>query len=392
MLKKFFTTSSTPVQILQQAQALKRNKEIYEAIALLEQANQQKKDSRLLHLLANFLLETGNYQRINQLDEIKAVDPRCYAIASRLMNANLKNPEQLCTDGHEPLENVAYVSMVKDEEDIVLYNLIWHYRLGLRKFFVIDNMSKDSTAQQIKLFGQMFADAQVFVLHDPVIAHYQGRKMTGASRFVMAMWPEIEWLVLVDADEMLSPTIPLNAVFADVPKAAEAIIVPKSVYYLVNGDATDNSDTFFNRIKYRKPLSYVSNKVIMRASSKVDISQGNHRIFYQDGTEVKNYWSHRSLSYREFPIRSFSQYKSKMVNGGEAIVAAKKQGFEDVGGGHWQAVYNLYLQQGEDGLRKKMQAIIANNSQIENIYDPFPMDKVLGSLSVKQKQLLASLL
>ena len=383
--------SITPVRILEQAQVLKHQNKIIEAIALLEDANKKKKDCRIIHLLANLLLETANYQRINALTEIRECDPRSYAIANRLVNTNLSSIEPLCLEGHKPLENAAYITMVKDEEDIILYNLIWHYELGFRKFFLIDNLSKDRTAQQIKLFEQCFNDTQVFLLHDPVVGYYQGQKMTGACRFVMSLWTEIEWLVLIDADEFLCPNQPLHQILSRIPSKIEAIIVPKSVYCLMEGDSTEDTDTFFRRIKYRKPLSHISNKVIMRANLQFDISQGNHRIFSGEGQEIKNYWCDEYLAYREFPVRSHTQYLRKMVNGGQAIMAAKQQGFNRVGGVHWEAIYNLYLKQGEVGVRQKLQAIIAKNSQGDRLLDPFPLDSIIDGLDDQKKAVLASL-
>jgi hypothetical protein len=367
--------------VLEQAKTLKRQNKIEEAIEILEKANKDSKDNRIIHLLANFLLDSGNYQRIIQLSEIQKVESRCYAIAQYLANISLNNTDPLCLEGHQPLSNAAFITMIKDEEDIILFNLIWHYHLGLRKFFIIDNLSTDQTLQQIKLFENLFEDTRVFILHDPIVAHYQGKKITGATRFVMSLWPEIEWFFLVDADEFLCSTQPVHQVLSAIPASVDAIVVSKSMYILTSQDAAENNDLFFRRIQHRKPLTHISNKLIIRANFQVEISQGNHRLFSINKQEI-NYQSVPYFSYREFPIRSHQHYLQKTKNGGRAIAEAKQQGFNQVGGNHWEAAYNLYLKEGEAGVRKRLNTVITKNANEATIFDPFPLVQITNKLNI----------
>jgi hypothetical protein len=380
-----------PQPILEQAQDLKHQKKMAEAIQLLEDASKDQDNFRIMHLLANLLLEAGHYQKIYDLPQIRQHDSRSYAIASALLAQETASVAPLCRQGHEPLANAALVTMIKDEADIILYNLMWHYSLGFRKFFIIDNLSADQTIHKIKLFEEQFSDTMVYILHDPVVAHFQGKKITGACRFVMALWPELEWLALVDGDEFLCTTEPLHSVLAALPEETEAVILPKSVYYLVSGDTVEEGDIFYRRIRHRTQVSHISSKVIMRARADFDVRQGNHRIFGPNGQEITAYTGSPQLTLREFPVRSRTHFKRKITNGGKAIAEAKRVGFNNVGGGHWELLYGLYQKEGETGLNRKFEEILQRNSSQATLTDPFPLDEVIAELSAQKAELLAAL-
>ncbi|MDD2725029.1 MAG: glycosyltransferase family 2 protein [Methylovulum sp.] len=381
MTKTIFNIPET----LNRAHELKRNNKIEEAIALLEEVNLNVEHDSVIRVLIWFLMDTLNYKRVAELPHAQKYDAASYVIAKGFLDGNLSSEDPICLEGHQVLDNVAFISMVKDEEDIIFYNLLWHYALGLRKFFLIDNLSTDRTLEYIKLFERLFEDSQVFILHDPVVAHYQGKKVTGACRFAMSLWDNLEWLVLTDADEFLCPKQPLHKIFDGIPKTIDAIVASKSFYNLVDGDSVEEDDLFFRRIGHRTPVTHTSSKVIMRANLQFNVSQGNHHIFAQDGKEISNYTSSLDLTYREFRMRSYPHHKKKVMNGGVAIAAAKQQGFMQVGGEHWEAVYNLYLKEGDVGLRRHLQNCINNSSRQTSIYDPLPLDKVIEKMDASKK-------
>ncbi|MDP2901794.1 MAG: glycosyltransferase family 2 protein [Methylovulum sp.] len=372
-------------EALNQAHDLKKKNKIDDAIALLEEVNDKGEHLSVVRTLASYLMDSLNYKKIVELPHIQKHDPRSYAIAASFLDGDVYDTNPICLDGHQVLEKVAFISMIKDEEDIIFYNLLWHYELGLRRFFIIDNLSTDRTLEYVKLFEQLFDDTQVFILHDPVVAHYQGKKITGACRFAMSLWNDLEWLVLTDADEFLCPMQPLHNLLERTPKTIDAIIVPKSFYNPVTGESAEDNDLFFRRITHRTPVTHISSKAIMRANPQFTVSQGNHHIFDREGSEIKNYACSLNLTYREFRMRSHSHYKQKVQNGGRAIAAAKQQGFAQVGGGHWEALYNLYLKQGEMGLRKNLERFMEKESSQTTLLDALPLDKIIAKMNASKK-------
>ncbi|MDD2725030.1 MAG: glycosyltransferase family 2 protein [Methylovulum sp.] len=371
-------------EILNQAHDLKKNHRIEEAIELLEKTNNEVEHIDVVRVLAWFLMDTLNYKKIVELQHIQKYDPRNYVIAKNFLDGNIYGTDPICLEGQQVLENVAYISMIKDEEDIIFYNLLWHYELGLRKFFLIDNLSTDKTLQRIKLFEKLFDDAEIFILHDPVIAHYQGKKITGACRFAMTLWDNLEWFLLIDADEFLCPLKPLHNLLDSTPKSIDAIVAPKSFYNLVPGESTEDNELFFRRIVHRTPITSISSKVIIRADLQFTVSQGNHLIIDQSGSEIKNYGCSLDLTYREFRMRSYTHHKKKVLNGGIAIAAAKQQGFTQVGGGHWEAVYNLYLKEGDIGLRRHLNDCINIYGPQTSLLDPLPLEKALEKMNANK--------
>lgn len=51
--------------------------------------------------------------------------------------------------------------MVKDEEDVIFENLVWHFCVGFRKFIIVDNNSTDKTRILIEKFQKQVAGIPV---------------------------------------------------------------------------------------------------------------------------------------------------------------------------------------------------------------------------------------
>lgn len=363
--------------IHQARQLLNANKGA-QAIQSLHQALARLADVRLTRLLMKLLLHRGQYEAVVALPGAAAADSRAFAIADFLHHNDPANTRALCLHGHQALPQVAYVSMVKNEADIIYPNLCWHHRLGIRRFFLIDNLSTDSTRAEIARFEANHPDAQVLVLHDPVVAHYQGRKVTGACRFVLALWPDVQWFVLVDGDEFVCAERPLHQMLAEVPAEVDALILTKSVYALTVGDDGDEAHgPFFERITKRRPLMHASNKVLARAKPLLRIGQGNHRVVDESLDDAAmRYQALPGLSCREFPVRSWQHYRRKIIQGGLAVAAAMQQGASDgeIGGFHWSEAYQVYLDEGDAGLRRLFEATVEKNTALATLVDPLQVN------------------
>lgn len=276
-----------------------------------------KRDPVVAYRLVTSLLEMGQYARITKLEGARPFNSRDFSIAEFLCAQSPASSVQLPLESHVPAPHIGYVTMVKDEEDIFLFNLVWHYHLGLRRFFIIDNLSSDRTPELIQLFAARFPDATVLTLRDPVVAYYQSRKMTAGCHFMRAMWPELQWLALVDADEFLCPRAPLASILDRLEEDVDAVILAKSFYRLTNAAQAAEDDYFFRRIPQRQPLSHSSAKIIVRAREPDPIGQGNHRIAEQEKFfSTKKYVACPELTMREYPVRSFRQFARKTSNGG----------------------------------------------------------------------------
>ena len=106
------------------------------------------------------------------------------------------------------LRHAALLMLVKDEADILGLNLWHHYRLGFRRFFILDNNSTDGTAQEINLFRKDATQADVFYAKDYQKAYYQAAKMQALQQFAEAYLRHDanppDWMFFVDADEFIT--------------------------------------------------------------------------------------------------------------------------------------------------------------------------------------------
>ena len=244
---------------------------------------------------------------------------------------------------NKALADIAMISVIKNEEDIIYYNLIWHYNIGIRKFIIMDNMSTDSTYQMVKIFRDRFTDVSLYLIDDQNPAFIQGTKMTSMANFAMSMW-DIKWIIPIDADEFLCPSKPLNELLSEVPKN-HSLLISKLFYRLCD----DSNGVFYKRIEKREKISQWSKKVIIRAAEGLLISQGNHTSFVNN-VEVPTVES-TNIIYREFMIRNKTQYFNKIINGAIATKKALELKYE-AGSNHWLAPYNEYLKGGKESLSK----------------------------------------
>lgn len=251
-------------------------------------------------------------------------------------------------------DKCAVLSMVKDEADIIRANLLWLYHVGARRFVILDNMSTDGTYAELLRFQAQRPDANLVVVRDEIVAHYQGEKITGIAQFARSMWPDLEWLIPVDADEFCVARHGLVAL-AYVPESIDALTIPKTIHFLQAGQQADSLNPL-ERMPVRSQLFVVPPKICIRARPYLGVTQGNHYARPADDREIVYAGGFQyGLYHREFQTRSYEQLLGKIRNGGAAILAARAEG-RDVGGDHWIEWYEVLTGQGEEAFRAKFEA------------------------------------
>ena len=267
----------------------------------------------------------------------------------------------------------AAIMMIKNEADIIHHNLTWLYYIGVRRFAIIDNDSGDRTWAELKRFRIEHGDAEILAVHDPIVRHLQGGKNSGLCHLARNVWPDVEWILPMDADEFLNARFGLRALL-HVPDGVDALTIPKVVHFRPRGTA-DSEVPLISSMSLRCGPFIMPPKVILRARSDLNISQGNHwartvsgrSVIYAGGMQFGFY-------HREFQTRSFAQFLSKVRQGGVAVLAARAAGF-DPGGHHWLAWYEVLIAGGEDALRAEYEAVaFRDEGEYKGVYyvrDPF---------------------
>ncbi|WRH68634.1 MAG: glycosyltransferase family 2 protein [Planktothrix sp. GU0601_MAG3] len=262
---------------------------------------------------------------------------------------------------------IAGVSMFKDEGDIAYANLTWHYQLGIKRFVVLDNLSSDNTAGEIRRFANDYSDAQVYLVEDREVAYYQSRKMTAAAEFAHRMWGT-EWIFPFDADEFLcSYRAPLDIILQTLGKEHICIRFPYQ-QYILRSFYENLEPNPIKRMTHRiKGNYYQGTKVMVRWQAGMTIAQGNHELYFNDQTIPASINGEDiGLVLKHYPFRSKEHFRRKIINGANAYKSAS--GLPAEMGGFWKSWNNDYQRGGEEYIEQSYQFLC--NSPAEEIYDP----------------------
>ncbi len=278
----------------------------------------------------------------------------------------------------EGIDNIALITMIKDEDDIIYENLVWHFCVGFRKFVIVDNNSTDNTRLLVEKFKrQVLGKAIVVVIDDPIIEYIQSQVTTGAMLLANSLWPKLDWVFPVDADEFWYPNVKLQSILDKTPSKSDVILTMQYQHVPIETvDHLNGAEHFYKNIKFRiKSLSGGLGKVAVRPGIDVIIAQGNHSA--SSKTRNLNYFGGNilGLDMRHFQMRSTAQTEKKYWNGAKANILAQKLGIISEGvGHHWTA-----FKEEVDRKGIKQSAIDRFNNSFQPkescIEDPLPMEQ-----------------
>ena len=275
------------------------------------------------------------------------------------------------------LARAAIFMMAKDEADIILQNLVHHYRLGFRRFFILDNNSTDATASLIADFRARYQDAGVFCASDFIVGHYQAVKMNALARFAESylQYDEtpLEWMYFLDADEFIT------AAFGDFATTASHLTAMLSnpdfnvIYFhwaqcasqqpirALSGQA-DLFETF--PVVWRQMHVPVP-KVAIRAGRGLTVIQGNHGVeSFPYDAQTAALAAGTGTYLFHFPNRTIEQLRKKLVNGNLALKSSSDRAGIENTAGHWRTYYDWYVQHGDAALANIL------NSHIQDCQKP----------------------
>ncbi len=298
-------------------------------------------------------------------------DPRSWAGSVRhdLRAAGAAPDLTAQTEVGSPFLPCAAVFMVKNEADIIGTNLGWLHRLGVRRFVVMDNDSADGTWAALTDFQAAHSDAELLAIRDPIVAYTQARKVSGMCQLARSVWPDVQWLFPLDADEFLVTRHGLRALVY-VPEDIQALTVPKMVHFRPLPYHAGKAGALLGGMSVRSAPWAVPPKVLVRARAELNVGQGNHKAELPNRRASYTGGFQYGFSMREFQTRSFEQFLAKVRHGGAAVLAANARG-QPVGGEHWVAWHELLLQGGEAALREEYVRVAYRAPGNGYVKDPF---------------------
>ncbi|AIL64567.1 hypothetical protein NOVO_00785 [Rickettsiales bacterium Ac37b] len=292
----------------------------------------------------------------------------------------------------EGIEDIALVLMVKDEIDIIMENLVWHFCIGFRKFIIIDNQSSDGTREHINKFARLTKDiATVLIIDDPIVEHIQTRIITGAYYYITQLWPSVKWVFPIDADEFWVPQSKLSQILSQIPDKYDALTVLRTRYF-ANKNYYNYPDTipFYEKIPFRTKnltlleteYSHINYKIALRTGrNNLIITQGNHALDTKIPHKFKDSFNYiggntKGLHMVEYTMRSVEQTNKKFQNGMNALISASKKNLPETRGmesSHWYQYKKYINQYGKLAAKAKFEKnfITAEDS----IYDPLPIQE-----------------
>lgn len=275
-----------------------------------------------------------------------------------------KGPDWAVQDQVEipTLRQAVLFLLVKDEADIISINLQHHYRLGFRRFFILDNNSSDDTPTIIEQFRNSHPDAGIFYAVDYQVAYYQATKMKALEQFMMLYLEhdsiKPEWVFFVDADELITCcTRNTEQAIRDFTDCLENQEIDLLVFHWVQTALIDNSG---NVTQFGKSLTDTEfhtwprmktcvTKTAYRLSRGFSPITGNHFVTAFEG-EINRIKIMAPIGFYflHFPMRSVEHLRRKIENGMKSLEATS---LPSNIGEHWRTYYNWYKTGGDAVLK-----------------------------------------
>lgn len=227
--------------------------------------------------------------------------------------------------------------LVKNEEDLLEQNLLFHKAMGVDAFIITDNNSTDSTHEIIEKYHRK--GWIVDVIKETATGYEQkdwvDRMIWRAKTLFGA-----DWIINADADELWYA--PSGLLKTELCRSHANVLTceMRSMY-------PEEDKPFWQWNKAVRPVADIdayglsiyslferqNPKVVHRADGYLQISMGNHKV-----KMLPQYTKHSAIRVYHYNVRGRQQFLDKMVNGGMQLQEHKGRH----GGRHWRYFYRLY--------------------------------------------------
>lgn len=245
--------------------------------------------------------------------------------------------------------------LVRDEEDIIRENILFHLNQGVDFIIATDNKSVDATTEILREFEKQ---GVLEYIYEPDDDYSQWKWVTRMARIAATKY-HAGWVINADADEFWFPLSGnLKKVLVEIPDEVSVVGVERKNYVTVNRLHSQ----FYRDMIYREKISVnnfgepLPRKVCHRAFPDVVVRQGNHHLANPENL-LKINTDH--IEVLHFPMRSFTQFENKIKLGGAAY--ERNQKLDKIIGKTWRKLYNEYR---ESGLEKYYQSEVMTEADI----------------------------
>ena len=236
-----------------------------------------------------------------------------------------------------PAPRLIMTLLVKNEEDMLEENLLFHKMMGVDGFIITDNNSSDRTPEIIRKYKEK---GWVLDAIDEKATNYEQKKWVDRMIWKAKTEYKADWIINADADELwYAPTGNLKSELTSTT-ANVLVCEVKSVYpeenkpfWQWNQTVTPVVDPGQYNLSAFSLFARQNQKVIHRVIGYIQISMGNHKVvMFPKRKKVSK------IRIYHYNIRGKQPFLEKMINGGKQL----EQNPKKHGGRHWRYFYQLY--------------------------------------------------
>jgi hypothetical protein len=249
--------------------------------------------------------------------------------------------------------------LVRNNEDVISANIDFHLAMGVDHIIATDNGSEDASVDILRDYEHKGVLTLSF---EPADDYDSSVWVTRMARAAAAKW-RATWVINNDADEFWWPLGGnLKAALDTIPIEEQAVVAPRFNFVAVEPAA----EMFYQSMVFREARSVnavgkpLPPKVCHRGSVDVVVGPGSHNVRWKGTPEAPMISPARPIEILHFPLRSYSQFETKIRLGGAALERNEK--LPKGVGGTWRHLYRLYL---EGGLPAYYQTQAVDRDQAE---------------------------
>ena len=232
--------------------------------------------------------------------------------------------------------SIVMTLLVRDEQDIIAENILFHHYQGVERFIVMDNLSSDDTVNVVRELSQSIPIELILQEED---TYSQGEWVTAMARSAATKY-KADWVINNDADEFwVFPAFDAKSYLSNVDQDVDGIVVDRHNAILLRDVSHQGwlaHPTFSEKFDVESVNQLglpLPGKCLHRALAAITVQQGNHSITGHQGRI-----NHSSdISILHFPYRRFDHYRNKILLGGAAY--ARNDSLDPQIGVTWRQQY-----------------------------------------------------
>jgi hypothetical protein len=215
---------------------------------------------------------------------------------------------------------IIQIIFTRNEGNLLRQNIEFHLKMGVDFFIITDNDSTDNTRKVMREFERRGV-AKCFYSYKKTMAQKESMEYMAkiAHKFHKA-----DWVIVSDTDEFWYTKGGLKKFLKNISSHINVLKVLRYQYFPTSKDDTPVKK-IFKKMLYRengngididtgngnKSNDFARKKIIFKPiADHIDILFGNHTVHFR-GRRVREV-SANNLMVREFPFRSFSQFRNKV--------------------------------------------------------------------------------